>query len=124
MYSEWRETGSSRKYYENKWYGYRKESAKNMRDEYFENQAKDDQETDDFKILLLRLCFVVILIVGFEFWKDRKHEKHKAFRQIKEDLLTNPQYDGIKFILGDNNTKIPLDLGEYIKEREKANAEN
>lgn len=124
VYSDWRENASARKYYENKWYGYRKDSTQSMREEYFDSRVKEEETTKDFKILMLRLCFVVVLVVIFELWKEKKHRKHRDFRNIQREITNNEEINGRKLVLLDKNQRFAIDLEEYIREREKEQVES
>lgn len=94
-----------------------------MREEYFDSRVKEDETTKDFKILMLRLCFVVVLIAIFELWKEKKHKKHRDFRNIQREVINNDDLNSPKLVLLDKNQKFAIDLAEYIKEREKEHAD-
>jgi len=121
FYTDFNDTASRRKYYDNKWYGFREKGEKTMKDEYFESRIADEEQSNSAKIVLFRLCFIAILIVLFDLRKQRAGIQHKAFRDIQKDLLKN-QNDG-KVVIKEKNTSFTMDLNEYIKEREKANSD-
>ena len=93
VYSDMRDNGKRRAYYDNKWYGFRKNQENTLKDDYFERIVKEEKVENSFKILVFRMIFVLTLIIGFDIWRKQIEGKHKKFRDVQKEIIQNLQYD-------------------------------
>lgn len=121
VYADFKDIANRRKYYNNKWYGFKKQADGNLKDEYFESSVIKEEKTNSFKILLLRLCFILSVVVLFDFWKLLEARKHQKFRKIQKEVLRGNELDG-SLMFEDKKTNFTINLNEYIEERSKANS--
>lgn len=116
MYADIKDRLRKKKYYENKWYGFKKGFKENLREEYTQKN-----ENEQFQSLHVRFLFVVFVIVFFDFLNQSRYKKHEAIRKFKKELIDSEENSA--FILKDERKGIVIDLNQYIKEREKKYSE-
>ena len=99
---------NSKKYYENIWYGYKKGSENDLRDDYGENFI-NNLPSNRKKIILFRIFCAFGILFMIDLRKNYVNWKHKNFVKVQNEVV-NETYR--------NNAENSNKFEDYIKNRQ------